>query len=113
MAELELSAGGAKDPGDVAIAVVAHHATNDDAAGRKPGEGPTEKSGTGRGELVGQHLDVGDATVIIDGHVDILPSHTSRAPLPVAVDAMPHTSDHAERLDIHVDEIAGRWPLVA
>ena len=52
------------------------------------------------GALVRQHLDVGDATVIIDSYVDAFPADAAGTPLPVAMDAMADTVDRPERLDI-------------
>jgi hypothetical protein len=73
MAQLELRARGAEQPGDVPIAVVTHHSTDGDAPGGKPRQRAPQKRGTRRGELVGQHLNISDATVVIDRDVHVLP----------------------------------------
>src|SRR3954462_8909316 len=85
-------------PRDVAAAVVTEHAPQRDAARREPGDRPLQKGGTGGAELVGEHFHVGDAAVVIDGHVHVLPADaTGRAPA-VAVDAMADLADAPERL---------------
>jgi hypothetical protein len=98
---------------NVPTPVIAHHPTNDDAPDRKPRHRPPETRGTRARELVPQDLDVGDTTVVIDGHMDVVPSHAAAPPLPVAVDPMPDAVNAAQWLDIQVDEIAGRRPFVA
>ena len=100
MAQLEVRTRGAKESGHVAAAVIAHHPANDDAPGRKPGQGPAEKGGAGGRELVGQDLDVGDATVVIDGDVHVLPADAAPSPPTVAVDPVADAVDAAQRLDI-------------
>src|SRR5207342_3623522 len=86
MPQAQPRAGRAKQAGDIATAVVAHHAARRDAARGKPPHGPLDKRRTRGAELVGEDFDVRDATVVIDGDVDIFPADPA-GPVPaVAMD---------------------------
>src|SRR4051794_18447475 len=104
MAQSEAGARRAEQPGHIAAAVVAHHAPDGDTARRKPRDCAREEGGAGGTALVGQHFDIGDATVIVDRHVDIFPPDPWGAAPPIAVHAMADTANAAERLDVHVNE---------
>ena len=71
-----------------------------------------QERGAGRAELVREHLDVGDATVVVDRDVHVLPPDPPRAPASIPMHPMPHPVDPPERLDVDVQEIAGRRPLI-
>ena len=55
-----------------------------DAVAAVEGEGAAEEADGGRGFLVGEHLGVGEAAVVVDGDVDVLPADVPRS-LAVAV----------------------------
>jgi len=65
--------------------------------------------------LVGQKLGIGRPGVVVDGHVEVLPSCAMLVALAfsVAGDAMSDSVDAAELLDVDMDEFAGVLPLVA
>src|SRR5215470_6931313 len=86
-------AGGRKDVGAVARAVVRHEPPDADAMAPKPGEGAPEKA----------HA---------HGHVHELPADAPHAAAAVARDAMPHAGDPPEFLDVDVDESSRPTVLV-
>ena len=65
--------------------------------------------------LIGQDLREGQARGVVDGDVDKLPADATRLALSatVAGDAMADAVEAAELLDVDVDQLAGRLPLVA
>ena len=73
-----------------------------------------EASGGGR-RLVGQLLDVGDARMVVDRHVDPVPAQaTMRVTDPPSVHAVPAAgTDASELLGVEVQQLAGRGTLVA
>ena len=102
-----------KDATDKKPAVIGEHALDDDAAARKPADGPREERGRGRPVLIGQDLDIGGATVIVDGDVDIFPPRAGDFGAPVAVNAVARAQNANEWLDVEMHELAGPRPLVA
>jgi hypothetical protein len=55
----------------------------------------------------------GDAGVIVDGHVHVVPAHAARAAAQIAVGARPGRGEAGQLLDIQMEQIAGRLVLVA
>ena len=96
----------------IRAAVVGEHALHDDPPSSKPLERPTQKAAGGGARLIGKHFDIGGATVIIDGHVDVLPAGAYAA-APHGMDAMPDPKNAPERLDIEMHELTGPCPLIA
>jgi hypothetical protein len=68
-----------------------------------------EKAGTSRSALVEWHLGVGQAGVVVDGDVDVVPAHAAAAHLlAAAVDTPAAAVGHpAEFLDVDVQQVAG------
>jgi hypothetical protein len=83
--------------------------------GTKPSQRPAKKAGRRDAALVGQQLDIGDARVVINGNVQILPAnavvevHVARPP----GEAVPHARDATEFLRVEVEQITGRRMFVA
>jgi len=70
--DLQPSAGDRVDDRDVGAAVVAEDRFDRDPVASEEGDGAAQEAGGGRCFLVGQHLGVGQAAVIVDGDVDEL-----------------------------------------
>src|SRR5829696_4922035 len=100
MPEVQGLAGAPEDAGHLAAPVVAHHAPHRRAPGGEPGDTPVQERGAGGTELVREHLDVGDTTMVVDRDVHVLPPDPPRAPASVPVHPMPHPLDPPERLDV-------------
>jgi hypothetical protein len=62
------------DGAAVAGAVVGQDPFDLDAVAAVVGECAAEEAGSGRGFLVGEHFGVGEAAVVVDGDVDVLPA---------------------------------------
>ena len=58
----------------VAGAVVGDHALDRDAVAAVEGDRTAEEAGRGRGFLVGEDFGVGEAAVVVDGDVHVLPA---------------------------------------
>jgi hypothetical protein len=61
-------------------------------------EHATQEAGGRGGELVGQHLDVGQSGSVVDGDVDEFPAGTTGSNAPIAVDPVANSLDSAEFL---------------
>ena len=78
-------------------------------------EAPRDVAGAVVGEaaLVGEHLDVGQATGIVDRDVCVLSAGPFDPQTPVSVDAVSHPVDAGQGLGIEVQELASALALVA
>jgi hypothetical protein len=112
VAEAELVTEAAKDAGAVTGAVVGEQAANGNAEAGVVGDGSMEKGSRGRGFLVRQDLREGDAGVVIDGDMDILPSGTMDAATTISGNATADGLEAADFLDVEVEQIAGKRVLV-
>ena len=101
----------------VARAVVGEHGPPADPVLVEPGSRPPPERDRGDRALVGQHLAVGEAGVVVDGGMDEGVADPAVAVVRVAAAAVcsPATAwgDAAQLLDVDVDEVAGRGVLVA
>src|SRR5262245_35528972 len=94
--------------GAVGGTVVAHDLLDADPAVREPEDRPLEEPDGGRGPFVGEDLDVGQTSGVVDRDVDGLPAGATvvaaraSAPGPVARPVEP-----AEFLDIDMHQLAG------
>ena len=104
---------GLKPPTAIVAAVVGQDARDADAAARKPRDGALEEGRRGRARLIGQHLDIGRATVVIDRDVRILPADASDARPPIAMNPVTDAGDARERFDIEMHQVARMRPFVA
>jgi hypothetical protein len=112
--EAQGAAGLGERLGDIGGAVVAHHPPALDALGVEPGDCTTEKDDHRWLLLVPQHLDIGEAGGVINGHVDLVVTDAIGATLlPVAADSVPHLAEPGQSLDVDVDQVTGPLPLVA
>lgn len=88
-------------------AVVRHDPLDGDPLGGEPSGGPDKEHGAGVAALVRQHLDIGNAAVIVDGHMHIVISDALGALAPVKPgDAMPCLVEASELLNVQVQQIA-------
>ena len=98
----------------VAGAVVGKETLDLDPELSEEGESGEEKGDGALRALVREELGEGDAGVIIDGDVKVLPTGAAGViALAVAGDAMAEALDAGELLNIEVDEFARSGPLVA
>src|SRR3990172_227091 len=121
----ELSAGKRVHYRDVGAAVVGEQLLDLDPVAAVEADGAAEEAGRGRRLLIGQHLRVGEAAVVVDGDVHVLPA--DRAPrlaslvgggrvVVLRASADPpacSASDPAELLDIDVQQLTWPGALVA
>src|SRR5687767_3418422 len=110
---LVTSRGGAKRVRDVRAAVVGEHPFDADAAAREPADHALQKARRRAAALVGQHLDVGDATVVVDGHVGVLVARARDDLAAIAMNPMPDSENTRQRLDVEMDELPWTGSLVA
>ena len=60
------------------------------------------------------HLDVGDAAVVVDADVDVLPASAARVPLGVdAASTVAYALEFPQLLDVEVEHVPGLGVLVA
>ena len=120
MLESEAAAGDGVDDASVGGAVVGDHALDFDAVAAEEAQGAGEEAHSGGRLLVGEHLGVGEAAVVVDGDVDVLVAD-GVAPLavlvgvdrvvvlrPAADTPAGGALDPAQLLDVDVHELA--WP---
>jgi hypothetical protein len=105
---------------DVAVCVVGHQSPCGDAVGGEERQGAFDKAGNGRGLLVVVELDVGQAGVVVDDRVRVVVADAGAGGHPVAIalgaiagGAVPRAPEARVAADIHVQQIARAWPLVA
>jgi hypothetical protein len=113
MAQPQGSAALAKHARQIAAAIVGEHALTGDAARPIPRDGPSDEAGARGSPLLRQDLDVGQPRVIVDRDVDVLPAGARRALLAVAMHPVPGLVKAPQALDVEMDHVAGRRPLVA
>jgi hypothetical protein len=108
-----------EDSAAINRAVVGHDTLDNDAMRPEPGDGGVEE-GHGAllllvGLLVGNHGGEGQPGGVVDGDVEVFPAAAALAALATAItgDAMVHTVDAAELLDVDVDQLAGMLALIA
>jgi hypothetical protein len=73
-----------------------------------PADGAAQEGDALDGAFAGQELGVGEARVVVDGQVQVLPAGPARAVAPVPVDRLPIVQKRAEALDVDMDELARR-----
>ena len=122
MPQAEQAAGDGVDRRAITGAVVAHHALHRDPVAGVESDRAAQESRCGGALLVCEHLDVGQASGVIDADVHELPTLGCAAPAGTAVcvlaralagHAVPGAGDHAEPLDVDVDQLARACALVA
>ena len=96
----------------VAGIVVGEHAAAGDAKAREVGARHVEEQDKGSVGLVGQDGGEGDATVVIDGDMQVLITGSGRLASVVAMDAMAGLDDACQPFDIEVDQVAGSLVLI-
>src|SRR5262245_54551429 len=106
MPDGELRTGVAKGARQVPAAVVGQHTLDDHLAVGPPGDRPTQKRRARGALLIGQDLDVGHATVIIDGDMHVLPADAAGPLAAIAMNSMPDAANAPERFDIEVEHVA-------
>ena len=117
--EPEVFAGFGEDPGSVARSVVGHDAGHRHADTGVPGDGGLEMSDGADGLFIGVDPREGQARVIVDAYVHILPAIALPAPARIGLagaragDAVADTFESAELLDIEMKELAGMFALIA
>ena len=102
-----------ESPGLVARPIVGEQTTHVNPEARVPGQSRFEKSRCRNSFFVGSDLRESDPGVIVDGHVNILPSSISNVLIAVAVNAVADTAEAAEFLDVQMQQIAWTRVLVA
>ena len=113
MWQTQPAAGLAEQAGDIARAVVGHHALDPDALAPEPAQGADQEAGHRLALLIRQDLDVSQARGVVDRDVDELPASTLALAAPVAGDAMADAAEAGELLDIEVDELTGACAVVS
>jgi hypothetical protein len=78
----------------------------------KPPDRPLQEGRCGPAALIGQHFNVGDAAMVIDGHMHVFPAGAFDDGAPVAMNAMAHAQNAGERFHIEVHERARRRVFV-
>src|SRR5215467_8016044 len=111
----EALAGGSEGKGFIAGAIVSHDALDLDPEACVISERCLEKGDGAALLLVGHDLGKGDAGVIVDANVDILPADATAAALASAVagNAVADVIELAELFDVDVDQLAGMLAFVA
>jgi hypothetical protein len=116
VADAEASAGECVDEAAVTGAVIAEDSLDDDPVAAVEGDCSLEEAGGGACPLVCEDFGVGEAAVVVDRDVDVLPAELALEPPLVAAalagavsaDPVPDPRDPAELFDVDVEELAGR-----
>ncbi len=104
--DVELVEGIAEAPVSVAGAVIGKDAADGDAEAGVKGAGHEEEEDGGAMTLIGEDGGEGDAGMVIDGDVQVLPAGAASFPAAVAVDAMAGVHDAGQTLDIQVQQVS-------
>ena len=99
--------------GAVAVAVVGEHALDLDALLGVPAVGAAEEADTVGWAFAPEQFCVGEAGVVVDREVQVLPAGVAAAGEAISVDPLPDRPETAQLLDIDVHELAGPLALVA
>src|SRR4029077_4017883 len=113
--EAELPAGAGEGLGFVAAAIVGHDAFDGDAEDLEVRDRREEEGDGAFLLLIREDVGTGDAGVVVDGDVSILPAGGLATAMAGATagDAMANAVEAAEFLDIEVDDLAGLLALVS
>src|SRR5436190_3954487 len=100
---------------DVRGSVVCEQPFNRDSVAAVEGDGTAKEADRCRRFLVAEDLGVGEATVVVDRDVDVLPAFLALiAPVVAAAgDSVTGPVDPTQLLDVDVEELAGACALVA
>ncbi len=112
LANAELLAEAAKEAGAIAGTVIGKHTGDGDAQAGVVVDGGLQEGGCGRGFLVGKDLREGNAGVVVDGDMHVLPARAMDAAATVAGDAATDGLETSDLLDVEVEEIAGSGMFV-
>src|SRR5215210_3653712 len=112
--DVEPVAGADKCFRPVARAIVGHDAADGDAEASIVGGGGLQESDGALLLFIGKDAGGGEARMVIDGHMDELPSGTSSTAVAdnITRNAMAGSIETAELFDVDVDDLAGRGALV-
>jgi len=102
-----------EEVGAIAVAVVGEQALDRDSLGCEPGDSAAQELAAAARVLIGEDFGIGDAGMVIDGHVHELPAGAATSGAPPSSDAMTGLRETAQLLRIQVQQIAGPAPLVA
>jgi len=113
VAEAELAAGVTPAVGAIGDAVVGHHRFRLHPLRAVPGHRPPEEGDGVIGTLRRQHFGIGEAAVVVDRHVKVLPPRPRTMAHSVLQNALPHRPEAAQLLDVDVQQLARTLTLVA
>jgi hypothetical protein len=106
VADAEVPTRRGKPPAAVARAVIGHHRGDANTEAAQAADGALEKARRGATTLVGQHLAMLDARIIVDRHVDELPAGAPYGVATIATDPMPRADNARQFLNVQVHELA-------
>jgi hypothetical protein len=99
--------------GFVAGAIIGEQALNADAEPGVVGNGSLQKSGCGRPFLVRKNRQEGNAGMVIDSDMKILPACSLAMAAAIAMNAVTDTADTGEFLDVQVEQTSRIGILIA
>ena len=99
----------------VGESIVGHHSLNRDAEVTKPADAAGEEGRTGQPVLGRQDLGVSQPGGVIDRHMQVIGAQTPAASDlgMIPVNAVANCDEARQRLEAHVEQLAGAFPLVA
>ena len=93
--------------------VVGHDALDGHVVSFEPLGGAAEELGRSLAALGVEDLGVGEAGMVVDADMEVLPAAATPTAAPAAADAVANAVDAAELLGVDVDELAGALAFVA
>lgn len=99
--------------GPIATTVIGEYTVHLYAMALEPSHGTEKEAGGGNGLLVRQKLAAGQAAVVIDAHVQVLPARTPLTLGAVTGDAVTHAVYPSQLLDIKMNHVARAVVFVA
>jgi hypothetical protein len=112
MLHMLVAQGFAEQPVFVAGSVIGQYAPDGEAEAVEVGAGHPEEADGRLVALIGQDRPEGDAGVVVDGDVQILPAGAARLAAPLTGDTMGGFADPRQTLDIEVDQVARALVLI-
>jgi hypothetical protein len=105
MAQAQLDDNGAESAGTIAVTIIGEQATNGDTQGLVVSNGGVQEGDGGSGGKGGEDLGEGDAGVVIDGDVKVLPAAVKLAAA-ASIGTNHNAGEASQLLNIEVEQIA-------
>jgi hypothetical protein len=113
MLQSQVAAGPGEEQGVIGRSVVGEQAADRDAEAGIVSHRRAQKIRCRSAFLVAMDGRAGDAGVVVDGHMHVVPAQPAGAPAEIAMDAMAGRGEAAQLLDIQMEQVPGSLVFIA